>query len=56
MDYKQYNLVELEGIFDKELNSEELNKIMSVIIDKQGLLSNEYEETNNAQLEEKIYQ
>ena len=29
---------------------------MSVIVDKQGILSDDYEETDNAQLEEKIYQ
>ena len=29
---------------------------MSVIVDKQGILSDDYEETNNAQLEEEIYQ
>ena len=56
MDYKQYNLEELQGMFDKEQNPEELNKIMSVIVDKQGILSDDYEETNNAQLEEEIYQ
>ena len=56
MDYKQYNLEELQGIFDKEQNPEELNKIMSVIEEKQGILSDGYEESNNAQLEEEIYQ
>ena len=56
MDYKQYNLEELQGMFDKEQNSEELNKIMTVIVDKQGILSGDHEETHNAQLEEKIYQ
>ena len=29
---------------------------MSVIEDKQGILSDGYEESNNAQLEEEIYQ
>ena len=43
-------------MFDKEQNPKELNKIMSVIADKQGILSDEYEEPNNAQLEEEIYQ
>jgi len=43
MDYKQYNLEELKGMFEKEQNPEQLNKIMSVIIDKQGILSNDYE-------------
>jgi len=41
---------------DKEQKPEELNKIMNVIVDKQGILSDEYEETNNAQLEEKYQQ
>ena len=56
MDYNQYNLEELQGMFDKEQNPEELNKIMSVIVDKQGILSDDYEERNNVQLEEEIYQ
>jgi len=56
MDYKQYNLEELQGMFDKEQNTEELNKIMSVIVDKQGILLDGYEESNNAQLEEEMYQ
>ena len=43
-------------MFDKEQNPEELNKIISVIVDKQGALSDGYEETNNTQLEEEIYQ
>jgi len=43
-------------MFDKEQNLEVLNKFMSVIVDKQGILIYEYEETNNAQLEEEIYQ
>jgi len=43
-------------MFDKEKNPKELNKIMSLIIDKQGILSDKYEETNNAKLEEEIYQ
>jgi len=43
-------------MFDKEQNSEELDKIMSVTVDKQGILSDDYEESNNAQLEEEIYQ
>ena len=43
-------------MFDKEQNLEKLNKIMSIIVDKQGKLSDDYEETNNAQLEEEIYQ
>ena len=56
MDYKQYNLEELQSMFDKEQNPEELNKIMSVIVGKQGKLSDDYEESNNALLEEEIYQ
>ena len=43
-------------MFDKEQNLEKLNKIMSIIVDKQGILSNDYEGTNNAQLEEEVYQ
>jgi len=43
-------------MFDRELNPEELNKIMSVIVDKQWILSDDYEKTNNAQFQEKIYQ
>jgi len=54
MDYKQYKLEELQGIFDKEQNPKELNKIMSVILDKQGILSDDYEVSKNAQLEEEI--
>ena len=30
MNYKQYNLKELQSMFDKEQNPKELNKIMSV--------------------------
>ena len=56
MDYKQYNLEELQSMLDKEQNPEELNKIMSIIVDKQEILSYDYEETNNTQLEEEIYQ
>jgi len=56
MDYDQYNLDELQGMFDNEPNPENLNKTMSVIVDKQGILSDDYEEANNAQLEEEIYQ
>jgi len=43
-------------MFDKEQNPKELNEIMSVTVDKQGILSDDYEESNNAQLEEEIYQ
>jgi len=56
MDYKQYKVEELQSIFDKEENSEELNKIMSFILDKQGILFEDYEETNYAEREEEIYQ
>ena len=55
MNYKQYNLEELQSMFDEEQNPEELNKIMSVIVDKQGILSDDYE-TNNAHIEEEFYQ
>jgi len=34
-------------MFDKEQNPEELNKIMSVIVDKQGLVLDSDEESNN---------
>jgi len=43
-------------MFDKEQNPEELSKIMSIIEDKPGILSDDYEESNNAQSEEEIYQ
>ena len=56
MDYKQYNLEELQDMFGKEQNLEELNKNMSIIIDKQGILADDYEESNNALWEEEIYQ
>ena len=56
MNYKQYNLEELYGMFDKEQNPEGLNKIMSVVADKQGILSDGYEEPKNAQLEEEIFE
>jgi len=41
MDYKQYNLEELEDMFNKGQNSKKLNKIMSVIVDKRGILFDE---------------
>ena len=56
MDHNQYNLEELQNMFDEEQNQEELNKIMSVIVNKQGILSDDYEETNNTQIKEQIYQ
>ena len=34
-------------MFEKEQNSEELNKIMSIISDKHDVLSGDNEETNN---------
>jgi len=43
-------------MFEKEQNSEELNKTMRVISDKHAVLSYDKEETNNVQLEEGIYQ
>jgi len=52
MDYEKYNFDELQNMFDKEQNLEELNKIMNVIIDKKRMLSYDNEETNNIQLEE----
>ena len=55
MDYNQYNLEELQDMFDNKQNPEELNTIMSVIVDKEEILSNDYKETNNIQLEEEIY-
>ena len=48
--------MELENMFDKEHNQEELNKIMGRIVDKQEVLSDNNEKTNNIQLEEEIYQ
>jgi len=56
MEYKQYTLKELQKMFDKEQNPNELNKIMSAISDKYDVLSNDNEETNNVHLEEEIYQ
>ena len=56
MEYKQYTLEELQKMFDKDQNLEELNKIMSAISDKHEVLSDDNEGTNNVQLEEEIYQ
>ena len=56
MEYKSYTLEELQKIFMKEQNQEELNKIMGAINDKYDVLSDDNEETNNVQLEEGIYQ
>ena len=43
-------------MFDKEQNLEKLNKIVGSIVDKQDVLCDDREETNNVQLEEEIYQ
>jgi len=56
MEYKQYNLEELQDLFKKEQNPEELNKIMSAISDKHDVSPEDIEETNNVQLEEEICQ
>ena len=56
MEYKLYTLEQLQNMFKKEQNSEELNKIMGAISDKHDTLSDNNEETNNVQLKEEIYQ
>ena len=56
MEYKQYTLEELHNMFEKGKNPKELNKIMGTISAKHDVSSNNNEETNNVQLEEKIYQ
>ena len=43
-------------MFDKEQNSEQLDKMMDSITDKQKVLFDNNEDTNNIQLEEEIYQ
>jgi len=43
-------------MFDKEQNSEELNKIIGELVNKQYALFDDNKETNNVQLEEEIYQ
>jgi len=43
-------------MFDKGQNSEKLNKIMGILVDKQEVLSYDNEETNNIWLEEEICQ
>ena len=43
-------------MFEKEQNSEELNKIIGAFSDKHDVLSNDNEETNYVHLEEEIYQ
>jgi len=35
-------------MFDREQNPDELNQTISVIVDKQRILSGDYEETKNA--------
>ena len=47
MEYKQHSLEELQKMFDKEENSEELNKIMSAISGKHDVLFDDNKETNN---------
>ena len=56
MEYKQYTLEELQNMFEKEQNPEELSKIMNAISDKYDVLSNDNEETNYVHLEKEIYQ
>jgi len=34
MEYKPFNLEELQNVFDEEQNRKELNKIMSAIVNK----------------------
>jgi len=48
MEYKLFNLEELQNMFDKEQNPKELNKTMGTIVDKQEALYDDNEETNNA--------
>ena len=43
MEYKQYILEELQNIFEKEQNLEELNKIVGATSDKYDALSNDNE-------------
>ena len=56
IEYEQYSFEELQKMFREEQNSEELNKIIGIIIDKRDVLTDDNEETNNVQLEEEIYQ
>jgi len=56
MEYKQYALGKLQNMFNKEQNSDELNKIMRTISNKHDVLLDDNEETNNIQLKEEIYQ
>ena len=55
MEYKQYTLEQLQNMFEKEQNLEELNKIMSAISDKYYILSDDNEASNNISIEKEIY-
>ena len=55
MQYRQFTFEELQKMFDKGQNPEELNKITGAISDKHGILSEDNEVTNNVQLQEEIY-
>ena len=52
---QQYNLEEVQTIFDREKNLKEFNKIMEAITEKQEVLPNTNEETNNAHLEHVLF-
>ena len=56
MAYKRHDMEELRNMFDKERDCGELNKIISAIIGKQEVPSDDNEEINNVQLEREIYQ
>ena len=56
MECKQYIFEQLQNMFEKKQNPEELNKIMGVISDKYDVLSDNNEAVNNILLEEEIYQ
>ena len=56
MKYKQYTLEELQNMFEKEQNLDELNKTVAATSDKYDVLSDDDEDTTNVQLEEEIYQ
>ena len=45
MEYKLFNLEELQNVFDNKQNPEELSKIMCTIINKQDVLTDDDEET-----------
>ena len=51
-----YTLEQLQNMFKKEQNPEELNRIMGVISDKYDILSDNNEATNNILLKEEIHQ